>query len=113
MSDLETLARRVDDALRAVDGVVDVYSARPLAARVLHTAFDADAPLSAVTEDDDGFAVEVSIGVTDATPSVDTARRAALAVGDALGKTPGALTVRVARVVRDAGAVGAGLAVST
>ncbi|MBN9154813.1 hypothetical protein [Microbacterium sp.] len=107
MSDLEPLARRVDDALRAVDGVVGVYSARPLAARVLHTAFDADAALSSVGEDADGLTVEVSIGVTDAAPSVDTARRAAIAVGEALGGTPASLTVRVSRVVRDAGAAGA------
>ena len=58
MSDLEPLARRVDDVLRAVDGVVDVYAARPLAARVLRTTLDADAPLSAVTENTDGLTVE-------------------------------------------------------
>lgn len=80
--DLDEIARSVDRAARAVDGVEDVYSARPLVARAARRLVDdTDEPLALVRRHRDVLEVTVSVAV--AADRVSAAGVAA-AVGEAV-----------------------------
>ena len=112
--DLDGIAREVDRAARAVVGVEDVYSARPLVARAARRLVDdGDEPLALVRRQ--GDALEVTVSVAIAADRVAAAEVAALvaeavhAVGasaEASESLPPRVRVRVSRVLaaRDAGA---------
>ncbi len=62
--DLDEIARAVDRAVRGVDGVEDVYSARPLVARAARRIVDdGDEPLALVRRQRDALEVTVSVAV--------------------------------------------------
>lgn len=81
MSDIE-LARRADAAARAVEGVLRLYSATPIPARLARriTSPDEDAPLTVVDRHDDRLDVTVCVGVSALRAAEVTASRVADAV---------------------------------
>ena len=106
----ETLERRADAAARAVEGVVRLYSATPiparLARRIAHP--DEDAPLSVVEQHPDRVSVTVCLGVSALRAASTTAAlvasavRAELAHGTADEQAlPVDVHVRVSRVTED------------
>jgi hypothetical protein len=107
---LDAVARRIDDAVRGVPGVVDVYSARPLVARAVRRLVDDDAPLALVQEKSGEMQVTVSValeaartraGASEVTDAVVAAVRVAASDGQA------AVKVRVSRVLVSGGGLGA------
>lgn len=78
--DLDEIARAVDSAVRGVDGVEDVYSARPLVARAARRLVDdGDEPLALVRRQRETLEVTVSVAIA-------ADRIAAAAVATAVGE---------------------------
>ncbi|MDP9026674.1 MAG: hypothetical protein M3N46_03850 [Actinomycetota bacterium] len=107
MSDSEptrALAHRVDAAARAVEGVLRLYSATPiparLARRIAHP--DEEAPLAVVERHPGRLAVTVSLGVSALRAAPTTAGLVADAVRAGLhDQGPVDVHVRVSRVTED------------
>jgi hypothetical protein len=101
MTDTE-LARRVDVAARAVDGVLRLYAAAPIPARLARriTEPDGDAPLALVDRRPDRLDVTVSLGVSALRAASTTASLVADAVRGELASSglPVHVHVRVSRV---------------
>lgn len=105
MSETE-LARRADAAARAVEGVVRLYSAAPIPARLARqiTRPDEDAPLTVVERDPERLAVTVCLGVSALRAAPVTARLVAEAVrAELAGHAERAVHVhvRVSRVTEE------------
>lgn len=92
------LAARVDEAVRTIAGVSELYFAVPLAARVWRVAVSPEQPTYASVVARDGtWDVTVSIGVSqDRADAV--ARLVAARVREVLGDSAAAVTVRVSRL---------------
>lgn len=105
--DLDEIARAVDRAVRGVDGVKDVYSARPLVARAARRLVDdSDEPLAFVRRHKDALEVTVSVAVeADRTVAASVAATVGEAVHavvdpvDASAPVPPRVRVRVSRVL--------------
>ena len=98
------LERRVDAAARAVEGVIRLYSATPIPARLARriTRPDEDAPLSVVERHPDRLAVTVSLGVSALRAASTTAGLVADAVRAELRDAgPLDVHVRVSRVTEE------------
>lgn len=94
------LAPRIDLAVTAVEGVREVYSARPVVARALEHVTDADGSLTAVDETAGARAITVCIGVSrDDDAAAVAAAVAAAARGAGDDETPASVRVRVSRLV--------------
>ena len=97
MSRSEDLARAVDAAAAAVEGVARLYPTAPVPAGALRAVLTGvAAPFSAVT-DGDPVEVLVSIGVAEPAPSGATAALVAEAARTAVGEDAD-IRVRVSRV---------------
>ncbi len=94
------LAPRIDLAVTAVEGVREVYSARPVVARAYEHVTEAEGSLAAVEQAAGARAITVCIGVarTDDAAAIATAVAAA-ARGAGGDDTPSRVRVRVARLV--------------
>lgn len=111
--DLDEIARAVDRAVRGVDGVEDVYSARPLVARAARRLVDdGDEPLALVRRQRDALEVTVSVALAaDPVGAAEVAARVGETVHgvveslDAVGVVAPRVRVRVSRVLaaRDEG----------
>ncbi|PTT16056.1 hypothetical protein DBR36_13735 [Microbacterium sp. HMWF026] len=94
------LAPRIDLAVTAVEGVREVYSARPVVARAFEHVTDADGSLTAVDETAGARAITVCIGVSrDDDAAAVAAAVAAAARGAGDDETPASVRVRVSRLV--------------
>lgn len=94
------LAPRVDLAVTAVEGVREVYSARPVVARAVERVAEVEGSLAAVEQAGGARTITVCIGVgrTDDAAAVATAVAAA-ARGAGGDDAPSRVRVRVARLV--------------
>ncbi|MEV8239799.1 hypothetical protein AB0O90_06165 [Microbacterium testaceum] len=105
MTDLTAaaLAPRIDLAVTATEGVRETYSARPLVARAVERAVDAEGSLAAVEEVDGARSITVCIGVSDQDDTVAVASAVAAAVRGTDDEAAGAtVRVRVGRLVAPA-----------
>ncbi len=93
----DELTRRVDAAARSVEGVIRLYSAVPIAARLARRIGQGDeaAPLATLDRSDDRLLVTVHLGVSAATPAGATAARVAEAVHAELSSEAQGQQVRV------------------
>ncbi|MDQ1135925.1 hypothetical protein QE410_000724 [Microbacterium sp. SORGH_AS 1204] len=94
------LAPRVDLAVTAVEGVREVYSARPVVARAFERVTEVEGSLAAVDEAGGARAITVCIGVSRRDDAAAVAGAVAAAARGAGGDdTPSRVRVRVARLV--------------
>lgn len=104
MSEEHELGRRADAAARAVEGVVRLYSATPIPARLARqiTRPDEDAPLTVVERHPERLAVTVCLGVSALRSASTTARLVADAVLSELSDHERVhVHVRVSRVTEE------------
>lgn len=107
------LSEQLTDLVRSIDGVVQVYDARPtvLAAAADLVATVIGQPVGqpiTVGNSQGGVSVAVSVAITDASPAADVCRRILEAVSAHLGSDPDGgtvdrVTIQVSRVSTDEG----------
>lgn len=94
------LAPRVDLAVTAVEGVREVYSARPVVARAFEHVTEVEGSLAAVEEAGGARTITVCIGVSRVDDAATVASAVAAAARRAGGDdTPSRVRVRVSRLV--------------
>ena len=94
------LALRLDDAVRAVPGVVALFSADAALVRATRELTASVAPaMVSIRETDDGLQVVVSVGMNTDRQVPETTRAVSDAIRDTVGGVPIAeLVVRVSRI---------------
>ncbi|MDQ1084975.1 MULTISPECIES: hypothetical protein [Microbacterium] len=94
------LAPRVDLAVTAVEGVREVYSARPVVARAFEHVTEVEGSLAAVDDAGGARTITVCVGVSRQDDAAEVATAVAAAARGAGGDdTPSHVRVRVARLV--------------
>ncbi|MEO6199763.1 MAG: hypothetical protein ABIX44_01220 [Cryobacterium sp.] len=102
------VSRQLTDLVKSIDGVVQVYDARPtaLAAAADLVATVTGQPVGepiAVNNSEGGVSVAVSVAITDASPAADVCRRILDAIAahlgsDTVGETVDRVKIQVSRV---------------
>ncbi|TFC47113.1 hypothetical protein E3T26_09380 [Cryobacterium sp. TMT1-21] len=108
MSDVLPSEEQLDDLIRAVPGVDELYSSAPLVAAVIATAVDAvtgrspSAGSVEIAQGKSGLSVSVKIGIVESFAATDVCRRVHDAIAEQLDRSGtgpvDAITVTVARI---------------